>query len=108
MAAQRQQDVVALVKTVFALTHPHRRPAIHAAARQAAEDLERATDAAARSAAVAKVRNFWALEFNKDEPCGHRWHGLVELAHVDRQGGQAYDVVMSRLESELLQHACCR
>lgn len=106
---RRQQDLVALVKTVYSLTHPHRRPHIHAAARQVATDLERAgSDAAARSTAVAKVRNFWSLEFDESKPNGKRWHDLVEVAHVDVQSGRSYEDVMSHLETELLKHACCR
>jgi len=75
-----QQDMVAMVKTVYVLTHTSRLPAIRDLACRVADmakDKERAPEA------VTEVRKFWQEEFSYDSAAGREWRALVDLAHVD-------------------------
>lgn len=77
-----QQDLVALVKTVYALTCSERLPLIRQLAFDMAAKLQGGAADAGRSA-VESVRSFWAQEFSERSPAGKRWRALVQAAHLD-------------------------
>lgn len=124
---QTQQDVVALVKTVYALTHTARLPLIHDVAQEVARELTDGVSAVGpgsegtpESRAAAKVRAFWQREFSDSTAAGKKWRALVRVAHVETPGpaveqwGSAgagepqasYDDVMAWLEAELAYLVC--
>lgn len=105
-----QQDLVAAVKTVYALTHTSRLPAIQKLASQAVQELA-ADDTAQRAAAVQKLRQFWAEEFNTNSPAGKRWASLVQTAHVETPWlvgavATSYDDAVNKLQSGLEELVC--
>ena len=126
--ARTQQDLVALVKTVYALTHTSRLTMIRQLAEEVAHDLStsaigtsslagsscRGKVASSEAAVVDKVRSFWMSEFNSETPAGRKWRALVQLAHVEtpdvasrawgmpmRQSVIPYESAMEELENEL-------
>lgn len=131
--ARAQQDLVALVKTVYALTHTARLPRIQEFARQVARSLagSGATGAGAAGAAAAcapassvvdQVRSFWREEFSASTPAGRKWRALVQLAHVDTPAFAAeawgasapaplalpYSEAVKQLEEQLAELVCPR
>ena len=99
--ARRQQDVVALVKTVYALVRPHCVPKIQNLAVLVAQDLALDT-AEARERAVTRVRTFWDEELHPDSAAGRKWRRLVKIAHVDEPAAAiAYSEAMQNLREEL-------
>ena len=122
--ARVQQDLVAIVKTVYALTHTARLPHIQRLASDVVRSLT-ASDAAAAGSipAAVQVREFWTTEFSIGSPAGRRWRALVQLAHVDTPGVAArvwgdsgagapgllsYDEAVRQLECQLGELVCPR
>lgn len=111
--ARVQQDLVALVKTVYALTHTHRLPVIQALAGEVAAELQADAPTAGRNVAD-RVREFWSCEFNGNTPAGKRWQALVRAAHLDARstGGDSaslpadYDRAVDELREQLAELVC--
>eukprot|EP00195_Chlamydomonas_chlamydogama_P015430 CAMPEP_0202896176 /NCGR_PEP_ID=MMETSP1392-20130828/5219_1 /ASSEMBLY_ACC=CAM_ASM_000868 /TAXON_ID=225041 /ORGANISM="Chlamydomonas chlamydogama, Strain SAG 11-48b" /LENGTH=583 /DNA_ID=CAMNT_0049581425 /DNA_START=49 /DNA_END=1800 /DNA_ORIENTATION=+ len=89
----RQQDLVALVKTIFVLTHP-----------LAAEDVQQLSlklqdikgeDQAAVKKCVQLVRSFWKQQLRADRAGGQAWLDLVKTASSD--GDDVYDKLQAGL-----------
>ena len=99
--ARKQQDIVALVKTVYVLSHPRCASMVQDLATLVARDLTSDT-AEARRRAVSRVRTFWDEELDPSSAAGRKWRELVEIAHVDEPGAAiAYKVAVQKLQEEL-------
>ena len=99
--ARKQQDLVALVKTVYAFSRPHCGPKIQNLAALVARDLS-ADTADARQGAVTRVRTFWDEELDPGSAAGRKWRELVKIAHVDEPGAAiAYSGAVHKLREEL-------
>ena len=100
--ARKQQDLVALVKAVYAFRHPHCVPRIQHLAALVARDLASSTTAEARRTSVTDVRSFWDVELDQDSAAGRKWRELVKIAHVDELGAAvAYSDAVQMLQNEL-------
>lgn len=95
--ARKQQDLVALVKTVYALTHTSLLQRI----RQLAHTAAVVANADSPAAAVVCARHFWKGEFSDSSPAGARWRALVQTAHGE-DNSSAYPEVVQALRQELV------
>lgn len=115
-----QQDLVAFMKTVYALVHTSRPQAINNLAVQVAGGLHRGGGDSVR-VEVARVRGFWANEFSSLSPAGLKWRNLVLAAHMDtpdlaasawgvqpsaRDSTVSYDHVLELLKAGLEELVC--
>lgn len=99
--ARKQQDLVALVKTVYVFSRPHCASKVQNLATLVAGDLTPDT-AEARRRAVSRVRTFWDKEFDLGSAAGRKWRELVKIAHVDALDATiTYMDAVHKLQEEL-------
>ena len=111
-----QQDLVAIVKTVYALVHTSRRQAINELAIKVAGGLQEGETSG--RVEVERVRGFWTREFSSSSPAGLKWRKLVMAAHLETPGIAAstwgmrpysdisYDKVLDILKEGLAELVC--
>ena len=77
-----QQDLVAIVKTVYALVHTSRQQAINELVIKVAGGLDQGGETSGR-VEVERVRAFWTREFSSSSPAGMKWRKLVMATHLE-------------------------
>ena len=97
-----QQDLVAIVKTVYALVHTSRRQAINELAIKVAGGLGQGGESSGRRE-VERVRAFWTREFSSSSPAGLKWRKLVMTAHLETPdiAASTWEVQPSRDDSDI-------
>lgn len=79
LQARRQQDLVAVVKVVYAILYP--------AARKALQVLLGDMQHPDFRQLARQVREFWKEEWSERTDAGRQWQRLSDLAYVDKEGG---------------------